>query len=187
MGFMVDKVAKGQVFYEYFGFLCHSFHRLLSTHHHPSSGAGTIDQIMAEVPTGLSLTTPQETKRKVVANWRQGLILQLRCRPLSIKVNSTSNLNDFSEAACRHRTGGMCPQQTTTVNCCENGVESTSSIQVGKLESMVYDTQNYSVSGLCPLSRILNTREHDVSETGSVCDLRWGERDAYSVGSLRKS
>jgi hypothetical protein len=30
-----------QVFSEYFGFPCHSFHRLLDTHHHPPSGAST--------------------------------------------------------------------------------------------------------------------------------------------------
>jgi hypothetical protein len=33
---------------------------------------------------------------------------------------------------------------------------------------MVYISQNYWVSGLCPSSRILKTRENDVSETGSV-------------------
>jgi hypothetical protein len=60
----VDKVALGQVFSEYCGFPCHSFHRLLHTHHHPSSGAGTIGQTVATIPSGLSLTSPQETKKK---------------------------------------------------------------------------------------------------------------------------
>jgi hypothetical protein len=36
----------------------------------------------------------------------------------------------------------------------------------------VYNTQNYCVFGLCPLSGIVNTREHSVSETGSVSVLR---------------
>jgi hypothetical protein len=50
---MVDKVAMGQVFSEYFGFLSQSsFHN----HHHLSSGAGTIGQTVAAVPSGLSLT-----------------------------------------------------------------------------------------------------------------------------------
>jgi hypothetical protein len=45
MGFMVDKVALGQVFSEYFDFHSQSFHGLLHTHHHPSSsGAGTLGQ-----------------------------------------------------------------------------------------------------------------------------------------------
>jgi hypothetical protein len=45
LGFVVDKVALGQVFFEYFGFPCQSsFHRLLRNHHHLSSGAGTIGQ-----------------------------------------------------------------------------------------------------------------------------------------------
>jgi hypothetical protein len=35
VGFVVDKVASGQVFSEYFGFPCqnHSFHQLLLHHH----------------------------------------------------------------------------------------------------------------------------------------------------------
>jgi hypothetical protein len=33
--FVVEKVALGQVFSEYFGFPCHfSFHQLLHNHHH---------------------------------------------------------------------------------------------------------------------------------------------------------
>jgi hypothetical protein len=61
---MVDKVALGQVFSEYFGLICQfSFHRLLHTHH-LSSGAGTIGQLVADVPGGLSLTPPQGNKRE---------------------------------------------------------------------------------------------------------------------------
>jgi hypothetical protein len=37
---------------------------------------------------------------------------------------------------------------------------------------MVYNTQNYWVSGLFPPSGILETRKHDISETGSVLVLR---------------
>jgi hypothetical protein len=60
MGFVVEKVALGQVFSEYFSFPYQFlFHRLLHTHH-LSSGAGTIGQIVADVPSGLSLTLPQE-------------------------------------------------------------------------------------------------------------------------------
>jgi hypothetical protein len=59
-----NKVALGQVFSEYFGVSCQfSFHRLLHTH--LSSGAGTIGQLVAEVPNGLSLTPPQETKKNI--------------------------------------------------------------------------------------------------------------------------
>jgi hypothetical protein len=43
IGFVVDKVALGQVFSDYFGFPCQfSFHRLLHIHHHLSSGTGAI-------------------------------------------------------------------------------------------------------------------------------------------------
>jgi hypothetical protein len=45
MGFVVDKVALGQVFSEYFSFPCQSsFHQLLHNHPHLSSGTGTIGQ-----------------------------------------------------------------------------------------------------------------------------------------------
>jgi hypothetical protein len=65
----MDKVTLGQVFSEYFGFPCQfSFHRLLHAHHHHhhlSSGASTIGQTMADVPSGLGLTPPQETHKKL--------------------------------------------------------------------------------------------------------------------------
>jgi hypothetical protein len=64
VGFVVDKVALGQVFPEYLGSPCQfSFPQLLHTHH-LSSGAGKIGQLVADVPSGLSLTPPQETKKK---------------------------------------------------------------------------------------------------------------------------
>jgi hypothetical protein len=45
VGFVLDKVAQGQVFSEYFGFPCQSsFHQLLHNHHHLSSGAGITGQ-----------------------------------------------------------------------------------------------------------------------------------------------
>jgi hypothetical protein len=47
--------------------------------------------------------------------------------------------------------------------------------------TMAYNTQNY-----CPLSGILKTRKHNVSETGSVSVLRWWG-DTHSVGSLKKN
>jgi hypothetical protein len=67
VGFVVDKVALGRVFSEYFGFPCQfSFHRLLHTHQ-LSSGAGTTGQLVADVPSGLSLTPPRETKKKITS------------------------------------------------------------------------------------------------------------------------
>jgi hypothetical protein len=60
MGFLVDKVALRQVFSKYFGFPWQlSFHT-----HHLSSGAGTIGQLVADVPSGLSLTTAQKNKKR---------------------------------------------------------------------------------------------------------------------------
>jgi hypothetical protein len=52
---------------------------------------------------------------------------------------------------------------------------------------VVYNTQNYWVSGLCQFSGILNTRKHNVSVTGSVFILMSLAGDIHSVGSPRKS
>jgi hypothetical protein len=42
VGFVVNKVALGQVFSEYFGFRCQSsFQQFLHNHHHLSSGASS--------------------------------------------------------------------------------------------------------------------------------------------------
>jgi hypothetical protein len=61
VGFVVDKVALGLVFSEYFGFPCQSsFHQLLHNHPHLSSVAGIIGQKWPQ-NTGLS-PTPLEKK-----------------------------------------------------------------------------------------------------------------------------
>jgi hypothetical protein len=66
VGFVVGKVAREHVFCEYFGLPCQfSFHRMLHIHHHLSSGADTIGQKVTDVPSGLSLAPPQETKKKI--------------------------------------------------------------------------------------------------------------------------
>jgi hypothetical protein len=47
---VVDKAALEQVFSEYFSFPCQTLYRLLSTHHYSSSsGAGTINYLVASV------------------------------------------------------------------------------------------------------------------------------------------
>jgi hypothetical protein len=49
---------------------------------------------------------------------------------------------------------------------------------------MVYNTQSYWVSGLCPSSGILNTRKLNVSKAGCLSILRLGERHNYFVSSV---
>jgi hypothetical protein len=50
-------VALGQIFSEFFGFSCQfALHRFLHSHHHLSSGPGTIGQRVAAVPSGLRFT-----------------------------------------------------------------------------------------------------------------------------------
>jgi hypothetical protein len=64
VGFVVDNVALGQDFSEFFGFPCYfSFYRMVHNNH-SSSGTGAIVQMVAHVPSGLILTPPQETKKK---------------------------------------------------------------------------------------------------------------------------
>jgi hypothetical protein len=60
VGFVVDKVALWQVFSEYFGFPLPIL--IPPSAPHSSSGAGTIGQTVADVPSGLSLTPTEETK-----------------------------------------------------------------------------------------------------------------------------
>jgi hypothetical protein len=60
VGFLVDKIALVQIYSEYFGFLFQSFHSLLHAYRHPSSGAGTVCQIVADAPSGLRVTPPLE-------------------------------------------------------------------------------------------------------------------------------
>jgi hypothetical protein len=92
----VVKVALRQVFSEYFGFSCQfSFHRLLHTHH-LSSGAGTIGQLVADAPSGLSLTPPQETKKKTTSKFysksRSKLILMSNASNMTHALNAVGML-----------------------------------------------------------------------------------------------
>jgi hypothetical protein len=52
VGFVMDETAQGQVFFEYFGFPCHSLHRL------PSSSTSTSSTIRSyyDRPMGFSVT-----------------------------------------------------------------------------------------------------------------------------------
>jgi hypothetical protein len=84
VGFVVGKVALGQVFSEYFGFPWQfSFHRLLHTHH-LSSGAGTIGQLVADVPSGPGLTPSQEPKK----NPTLGLALEMEACMMIVFLSS---------------------------------------------------------------------------------------------------
>jgi hypothetical protein len=47
--------------------------------------------------------------------------------------------------------------------------------------------QNYCVFGLCPSPGILETRKHNVSETGSVSVLRWNGETPFLLGLLERA
>jgi hypothetical protein len=82
----VDKVALAQIFSEYFGFACQSFHRLLDIHH-LSSGACAKSQLVADVPSVLSLT-PQTKKNN---NLRNTSLKHYRCMRLHGPGDDTDN------------------------------------------------------------------------------------------------
>jgi hypothetical protein len=78
VGFMVHEMGLGHIF-RYFGFPCQfSFHRLLHTHH-LSSGSGIVGQLVTDVPSGLILSPPQETKKtkKLQCNLKKIVVLVL--------------------------------------------------------------------------------------------------------------
>jgi hypothetical protein len=63
VGFVVDEVTVGQVFFEYFAFPCYfPFHQM--PHAHLPTGAGSINQIVADVPSGLNLTLHDKIKKE---------------------------------------------------------------------------------------------------------------------------
>jgi hypothetical protein len=75
---VVDKVALGQVFSEYFGFPCQSsFRQLLHNHPHLSSGAGAISQKWPQYK-GLSPT------------------------PLALKIKKNNKPNGFKDIPCKN-------------------------------------------------------------------------------------
>jgi hypothetical protein len=69
VGFVVDKMAPGQVFSEYFGFPCQSHFIPTTSPSSQSPGTGTIGQYMAAVPRGHPIWTPLPTiriKKKII-------------------------------------------------------------------------------------------------------------------------
>jgi hypothetical protein len=70
MGFVVDKVALGQVFCEYFGFPSQSsFHQFLHNHHHLSSGVDTIGQHWPQYPKSHLTNNNKENNTDYQIRW----------------------------------------------------------------------------------------------------------------------
>jgi hypothetical protein len=63
VGFVVDKMAPGKVFSEYFGFPCQPHFIPPTSPSSQSPGTGTIGQYMAVVPRGRPIWTPPPTIR----------------------------------------------------------------------------------------------------------------------------
>jgi hypothetical protein len=70
----------------------------------------------------------------------------------------------------------ICPANSLLFNCFSDSKVAILYLrQQTKLHALRRNTrnQNHWASGLCPLSEILNTRKHNVSETGYVSVLIW--------------
>jgi hypothetical protein len=80
VGFVMDQVALGQIFSEYFRFPSQFlFHRLLHIHH-LSPGAGTIGRLVADVRSRLkSHPNPRNFKKKTKAKFTWTLISSAIC------------------------------------------------------------------------------------------------------------
>jgi hypothetical protein len=61
----MDKLVLREVFSEFFSSPCQSFHQLLQTDHYQSYEACKVSQTVAHIPSGLSRTTPKETKKTI--------------------------------------------------------------------------------------------------------------------------
>jgi hypothetical protein len=111
MGFAVDKVALRQIFSEYFGFPRQlSFHRTLHTHHHHhhhlSSGAGTVGQTVADVPSGLSLAPLKKLKKNRT--------IFINCdRIRHIDMARTGRVTLFQAILCVHSPGKLSNTRNT--------------------------------------------------------------------------
>jgi hypothetical protein len=73
VGFVVDKVALGQDFSEYFGFPCQSSFHLLLHNHHLSSGAGTIGQQWPTYQVDSVSPHPEKLKKKTSNLYSEGV------------------------------------------------------------------------------------------------------------------
>jgi hypothetical protein len=73
VGFVVDKAALGQVFSEYFGFACQSFHRFLHYHYHPGLTNRPLSGRSVEW-TLIPPPTMQIKKKLVKSNFMKALI-----------------------------------------------------------------------------------------------------------------
>jgi hypothetical protein len=80
VGFVVDKLALGQILSEYFGFPCQfSFRRLIHTHHHLSSGAGTTCQIRSCRHTKWTQSPPKHAALRVLCIQRLSILSGPEC------------------------------------------------------------------------------------------------------------
>jgi hypothetical protein len=93
-------VARGLVCSEYFGLPCQvSFHQLLHPHH-LSPKDGTIDQLVVDVPSGLSLTPPQETKTKTRLRQRNAPVTEYK--RLGIIISPSKEQNSLFRNSTKH-------------------------------------------------------------------------------------
>jgi hypothetical protein len=67
---------------------------------------------------------------------------------------------------------GLNPQEKACTFTVKNDRINIHNNGIGRVLTMIYDTQNDWTCRICPSSGILKTRKHIVSKSGSVSELR---------------
>jgi hypothetical protein len=103
VGFVVDKVASGQVFSEYFGFPCHSFHQILHPHNHPGQVQQAskwptclVDTVWTPPPLRCKLKKKHSDKGKTRQTHKQVTYSVTNCLPWTVECHSLV----FSASLC---------------------------------------------------------------------------------------
>jgi hypothetical protein len=151
VGFVVDKVALGQVFSKYFCFPCQSsFHQLLHNRHHISFGAGTIgqqwpqdqvDSVSLQSCNNLLFSTDDEPDSVFLhvssADEEQRLRKRLDNTPFTSPISSSASLHS-SRTASRYWTSlHIAPASVST--------STRPSTRIGyKMSSVVTEKRAYS-------------------------------------------
>jgi hypothetical protein len=102
VGFVVEKVALGQVFSEYFGFPCQSSSHQLLHNHHRSSGAGTIGQHWPTYQADSVSPHPEKKAHTLDFDMTEGWEVIFTLRPFDLWWKNTSY-----ELLVQRRLGGL--------------------------------------------------------------------------------
>jgi hypothetical protein len=98
VGIVVDKVALGQVFSEYFSFPCQSSFQQLLHNHRLSSGAGTIGQQWPTYQVDSVSPHPEKLKTKLLNIFLEGMrkIMKTSVRKAGLQAEIRTRSNQLT-------------------------------------------------------------------------------------------